>query len=174
MTCGMPPARCRSTARYLPLGLRSQITGVRWRTRSKSSIVHSTPAAWAMARKCSTALVEPPVAMITATAFSIAFLVTMSRGFRSFLMASTSTRADSRAEFIFSSCGLAMVDEYGSDRPSASKAELIVLAVYMPPQEPGPGMARRSIWQKSSSLILPALNWPTASNTLTMFRSWPL
>jgi hypothetical protein len=44
----------------------------------------------------------------------------------------------------------------------------------MPPQEPGPGMARRSIWQKSSSLILPALNWPTASNTLTMFRSWPL
>ncbi len=58
--------------------------------------------------------------------------------------------------------------------PSASKALLIVLAVYMPPQEPLPGMARRSIWQKSSSLILPALNWPTASNTLTMFRSWPL
>ena len=44
----------------------------------------------------------------------------------------------------------------------------------MPPQEPLPGMARRSIWQKSSSLILPAENWPTASNTLTMLRSWPL
>ena len=58
--------------------------------------------------------------------------------------------------------------------PSASKAELIVLAVYMPPHEPLPGMARRSIWQKSSSLILPAENWPTASNTLTMLRSWPL
>ena len=58
--------------------------------------------------------------------------------------------------------------------PSASKAELIVLAVYMPPHEPLPGMARRSIWQKSSSLILPAENWPTASKTLTMLRSWPL
>jgi hypothetical protein len=58
--------------------------------------------------------------------------------------------------------------------PSASKAELMVLAVYMPPQLPLPGMARRSISQKSSSLILPALNWPTASKTLTMFRSWPL
>jgi hypothetical protein len=83
ITCGMPPARCRSMARYWPLGLRSHSTGTLRRTRSKSSMVQSTPAAWAMARKCSTALVEPPVAMITATAFSIAFLVTMSRGFRS-------------------------------------------------------------------------------------------
>jgi hypothetical protein len=58
--------------------------------------------------------------------------------------------------------------------PSASNDDDIVLAVYMPPQEPLPGMARRSISQKSSSLILPALNWPTASNTLTMLRSWPL
>ena len=74
-------------------------------------MVHSTSAACAMARKCSTALVEPPVAMITATAFSIAFLVTMSRGLRSFLIASISTLADSLAEFCFSSCGLAMVDE---------------------------------------------------------------
>ena len=79
--------------------------------RSKSSIVHSTPAACAIARKCSTALVEPPVAMITATAFSIDWRVTMSRGLRSFLIASISTRADSFAEFCFSSCGLAMVEE---------------------------------------------------------------
>ena len=64
-----------------------------------------------MARKCSTALVEPPIAMITATAFSIALRVTMSRGFKSLRIASISTLADSRAEFIFSSCGLAMVDE---------------------------------------------------------------
>ena len=64
-----------------------------------------------MARKCSTALVEPPVAMITATAFSSAFFVTMSRGLMSFLIASISTLADSCAEFCFSSCGLAMVEE---------------------------------------------------------------
>ena len=57
--------------------------------------------------------------------------------------------------------------------PSASKAELMVLAVYMPPHEPLPGMARRSISVKSVWLILPAVNWPTASKTLTMLRSWP-
>jgi len=111
ITCGMPPARCRSTARYLPDGFKSHSTGVLTRTRSKSSITHSTSAAWAMAKKCSTALVEPPVAMMTATAFSIDFLVTMSRGLISFFTASISTRADSAAEFVFSSCGLAMVLE---------------------------------------------------------------
>ena len=50
MTCGTPPARCKSTAKYLPLGLRSQMTGTFLRMRSKSSIVQSTWAAWAMAR----------------------------------------------------------------------------------------------------------------------------
>ena len=68
---------------------------------------------------------------------------------------------------------LAIVDELGRLMPSASNDELIVLAVYMPPQEPLPGIARRSIWQKSSSLMLPALNWPTASNGLTMVSVWP-
>src|SRR6266542_2360191 len=133
ITCGMPPARCRSTVRYLPEGLRSHSTGTLLRTRSKSSIVHSTPAACAMARKCSTALVEPPIAMTTAIAFSIASRVTMSRGLRSFFTASTSTRADSRVERTFSSCGFAIVDENGRLMPSASKAALIVLAEYMPP-----------------------------------------
>ena len=57
--------------------------------------------------------------------------------------------------------------------PSASKAELIVLAVYMPPHDPGPGIARRSISQKSVSLMRPAVSSPTASKTLTMLRSLP-
>jgi hypothetical protein len=57
--------------------------------------------------------------------------------------------------------------------PSASKAEDIVLAVYMPPQEPVPGIAFCSISLSSASLILPAAFWPTASNTLTMLRSSP-
>ena len=54
-----------------PEVFRSQITGTFFLIRSKSSIVHSTSAAWAIARKCSTALVEPPVAITTAIAFSI-------------------------------------------------------------------------------------------------------
>ena len=111
MTCGIPPALCRSTAKYLPLGFKSQITGIFLRMRSKSSMVHSTSAVCAMAKKCNTALVEPPVAMMTATAFSMDFLVTMSRGFKSFLMASSKTLADALAEFFVSSWGLAMVEE---------------------------------------------------------------
>ena len=112
--------------------------------------------------------------MITATAFSMLARVTMSRGRRLRRTASTRTRAASPARVTISSCGLAIVLEYGRLMPSASKAELMVLAVYMPPQEPLPGIARRSISPKSSALILPALNWPTASNTLTMLRSAPL
>ena len=58
--------------------------------------------------------------------------------------------------------------------PSASKDDDMVLAVYMPPHEPVPGMARISISRRSASLILPAAFSPTASNTLTMFKSLPL
>ena len=49
-TCGTPPARWKSVATKRPEGLRSQSTGTLRRTRSKSSIVHFTPAAAAIAR----------------------------------------------------------------------------------------------------------------------------
>src|SRR3546814_19325070 len=87
--------------------------------------------------------------MTTLTAFTIDLRVTMSRGFRSSAMALSNTRADSAAELVFSSCTLAIVDEYGRLMPIASNAELMVFAVYMPPQEPGPGMACSSIDRKS-------------------------
>ena len=64
-----------------------------------------------MARKWSTALVEPPVAMMTATAFSMLLRVTMSRGFRSFFTASTSTFAAAFAAATISSWTLAIVLE---------------------------------------------------------------
>ena len=111
--------------------------------------------------------------MITATAFSIDLRVMMSRGFRSRRTASTSTRADSAALSTFSWSGFAIVDEYSSDMPSASKDELIVLAVYMPPHEPLDGQAFFSMPSKSSSLMRPAVNSPTASNDDTMVRSLP-
>ena len=44
----------------------------------------------------------------------------------------------------------------GRLRPSASIAEAMVLAVYMPPQEPGPGIAVRSTSSSSASLTVPA------------------
>ena len=58
--------------------------------------------------------------------------------------------------------------------PIASNAELMVFAVYMPPHDPVPGMARFSISLKSFSDMRPIVNSPTASKTETMLRSLPL
>ena len=49
----------------------------------------------------------------------------------------------------------------------------MVLAVYMPPHEPVPGMAFSSMPQKSSCVMRPRENSPTASNTETMLSSLP-
>ena len=49
-TCGTPPARWKSTATKRPEGFRSHSTGTLRRTRSKSSMLHFTPAALAIAR----------------------------------------------------------------------------------------------------------------------------
>ena len=46
-------------------------------------------------------------------------------------------------------------DEFGSDRPRASMAEAMVFAVYMPPHEPGPGIAVCSISLSSMSDTVP-------------------
>ena len=56
----------------------------------------------------------------------------------------------------------------------ASTAEDMVLAVYMPPHAPAPGQAAHSIPCRSSSVISPVLNLPTASNALTMSTGLPL
>ena len=61
-TSRMPPARCRSVATNRPLGLRSASSGTLRLMRSKSSMVSATPASRAIASRCSTAFVEPPVA----------------------------------------------------------------------------------------------------------------
>src|SRR5262245_16928344 len=97
----------------------------------------------------------------------------MSRGHRLFLTAETSTSADCADESAFSPSGAAICDEPSRLMPSASNEELMVLAVYMPPQAPTLGQAFFSMPAKSSSLILPAANEPTASNADTMVRSLP-
>ena len=86
-------------------------------------------------------MVEPPVAITSAIAFSIDLRVMMSRGFRSFLIASTSTFADCAAESAFSASGEAICDEPMRLMPSASNDEDIVFAVYMPPHAPTDGHA---------------------------------
>ena len=111
MTWGIPPARWRSTVTKRPEGCRSHSTGMRARIVSKSSSVSGTPAACAMASRWSTALVEPPTAMVTAIAFSNAWRVRIWRGRRSREIASTSAVADRAALSVLSSSSAAMVDE---------------------------------------------------------------
>jgi hypothetical protein len=99
------------------------------------------------------------------------FRVTMSRGFRFCRTASTSTLADALALATISSWTLAMCSSRAGSCRDASIAELMVLAVYMPPHEPEPGMPALDLPSRARSV--PAVNWPTASNTLTMLRSLP-
>ena len=70
-----PPAWCSSTAVKRPQGFMSAIRGVRALIRSKSSSSRGTPASRAIAKRCRTAFVEPPVAATAAIAFSRASLV---------------------------------------------------------------------------------------------------
>ena len=69
----------------------------------------------------------------------------MSRGFRSRLIASTSTRPDSAAESAFSESGDAICELPRRLIPSASNDEDIVFAVYIPPHAPTLGHALRSM-----------------------------
>ena len=64
--------------------------------------------------------------------------------------------------------------EPGSDMPSASPIDAIVLAVNMPAHEPSVGQACISISPSSFSVMVPAAHAPTASNTLVMSRATPL
>ena len=102
-------------------------------------MVNSTFAAFAIARRWRTAFVEPPIAMTTAMAFSNAFRVRIDRGMICFFTALASTSAERFVLSFFSSSSAAMVEEKGRLSPMASIADDIVLAVYIPPQEPAPG-----------------------------------
>src|SRR6202020_2083842 len=66
---GTPPTWSSSLITYTPDGRTEAITGVRRVTASKSSRVSSTPASCAMASRCSTALVDPAVAITIVAAF---------------------------------------------------------------------------------------------------------
>ena len=65
--------------------------------RSKSASDRSTPASRAIAIRCSTALVDPPVAATDAIAFSNAARVRMSRGFRPLFTRSMTRAGRARA-----------------------------------------------------------------------------
>mmetsp|Transcript_28157 Transcript_28157/g.69343 ORF Transcript_28157/g.69343 Transcript_28157/m.69343 type:complete len:286 (-) Transcript_28157:657-1514(-) len=173
-TPGVPPTLCRSSITYLPLGLRSAMKGVRSDTAWKSSRVSVMPTECAMAMMCSTALVEPPRAMMITMEFSKAARVMMSRGLRSMASRCFMALPAMKHSSIFSGSSAGMDDEYGSVMPSASMAEAMVLAVYMPPHAPAPGHEFFTMSLRSSSVMAPVTNCPYDWNADTMSSGSPV
>ena len=104
-------------------------------------------------------------------AFSNAFFVMMSRG-RRLALSSARAASPARRQSSFFSWLIAICAELlGRLMPSASMAQAMVLAVYMPPQEPGPGIEQFSTACRPASSSLWAACWPTASKTETMSHS---
>ena len=164
----VPPIWTSSLIMYFPDGFRSAKTGTFAPIRVKSSIDRSTFIASAIAIKWRTALVEPPKVIISVMAFSNAFLVIISLGLMSFSRR-LRTASPAREQSLFLSSEIASwAEEFGRLIPNASIAEAIVFAVYIPPQDPGPGIAWDSICSSSISLISLFALLPTASKTLTI------
>ena len=163
----MPPIATSSDIMYRPLGRRSARTGTRLPIRVKSSRLSFTPAECAMASRCNTAFVLPASAMTVVIAFSKARRVMMSDGLMSNRTSLTTASPARRQSSRFARDTASCAELLGRLIPRASMAEAIVLAVYMPPQLPGPGMALHSISCSARSDTAPLAWPPTASNTET-------
>ena len=171
MTTGTPPIASMSVITYRPNGLTSARCGTLSPMRLKSSRVSSTFASLAIASRCSTALVEPPSAITTVIAFSNACLVRIVRAVMPASTRATTASPERSAKASRRESGDGGDALPGSDMPSASAAEAIVLAVYMPPHAPSPGQIARSMASTSSRVILPARQAPTASNASMIVTS---
>src|SRR3954453_2347693 len=155
-TSATPPAACRSTATKRPPGLMSATTGVRSAMRSNSSIVRSMPSSWAIASRCSTPFVEPPVAAIAAAAFSSASRVTSADGRMSSRTRRIATFPASYAASRFPGSAAGTSFSPAGEIPRKSRTVAIVLAVYWPPHAPAPGHATPSSSCPSAFVIDPA------------------
>ena len=140
-----PPISTSLDMVYLPLGLRSASTGTFAPMRVKSSMLRSISAVLAMASRWRTALVDPPSAVTTVMAFSKDFLVRMLSGAMPFSSRDRTAFAAFAQSIFLASEMAAWAELFGRLSPRASIAQAMVLAVYMPPQEPGPGMAQLSM-----------------------------
>ena len=89
----------------------------------------------------------------TTIAFSSAERVMMSRGLMSFSRRVRIAKPASRHSCCLAGEMAGLEEEPGRVMPRASIAVAIVLAVYMPPQAPGPGHACRMISKRVDSSI---------------------
>ena len=152
----VPPIFTNSHITKRPDGFKSAKTGTFRPTFVKSSIVNFTPAVCAIATKCRTAFVDPPNAVIKAMEFKNDSRHKISLGrIPRCNKCNTATPASKQSRSL-SSLTAACAELFGKERPNASIALAIVLAVYMPPHEPAPGIDTSSICCNSASLIVPA------------------
>ncbi len=112
--------------------------------RVKSSSFSRTSADEAIARRCSTAFVDPPSAITTVIAFSNDLRVMMRRGVSPNLIKLTTAAPARPQSSRFWEETASCAELFGKLMPIASIADAMVLAVYIPEQDPGPGMAVRS------------------------------
>ena len=124
-----------------------------------------------MASRCSTALVEPPKAMVTAMAFSNASLVRICRAVMPRRSNSTTAMPLLRAYPSRRRSTAGGAADPGRLMPSASAALAMVFAVYMPPQAPSPGQIAFSISVTCSRVISPRTQAPTASKASMIVTS---
>ena len=156
-----------------PPGLRSTKSGVRAEIESKSSRTSGTPASRAIARRCRTAFVEPPVAATAAIAFSNAARVRIFDGTRPSFRRSMTSRPAARATPAFAGSVAGTSFAPIGERPRNVSAVAIVFAVNWPPHAPAPGHAPASTSQSFSSESFPAACAPTASKTSWIVTSLP-
>ena len=170
----IPPARWTSSIWTSCLaGATLQRQGTLRDRRSMSSMPKSTPPSCAAARICSTVLVDPPMAMSKAIAFSKASLVAMLRGrteasscsYQRLVMSTIRCPASTKSR-LRSMCVASVEPLPGSESPSASVRQFIELAVNMPEHDPQVGQAAFSIASTSSSVYL-----SSAAETMASTRS---
>ena len=147
--------------------------GVRSLMASKSSMARGAPTSRAMASRCSTALVEPPVAATQAMAFSKASRVSTSAGVWPRASTSMTRRPASKPAFVLRASVAPAEPLPRGAMPRNSMAVAMVLAVYCAPQAPAPGQATSSSAVSCASVIWPAAWRPTPSNTSWMVTSRP-
>ena len=94
--------------------------------------------------------------MTVVIAFSNASLLRMSDGLMPRLISATTASPARRQSSALALDTASCAELFARLKPSASIAEAIVFAVYMPAQEPGPGIAVDSTSLSSASSILPA------------------
>ncbi len=149
------------------------MTGVASAIRSKSSSSSGMSSSRAIAIRCSTPLVEPPVAAIAAIAFSRASRVMICDGRTSSRTSCTASSPARSAAAPLPGSRAGTSPSPPGEMPRNSSASAIVFAVNCPPHAPAPGHATPSSSCTSSADIFPAACAPTASNTSWIVTSRP-